>query len=139
MKVLSFKFKPSSKTNARSKETVIGGITTGIVLLVDGEYRVEADYVEGTKVNVPFTPNSYNLKDRLYVFERKKGEHGYVCVVRDADRAKMNPGDPERYVPFAPGWTVKGHLVKKDGKMYFRFKNIVTINGLIRRSHYGEE
>ena len=57
-------------------------------------------------------------------------KHGRrIRYIRSEANAKFIPGDPKRYIPFAPNWIVKGHIARENGILKFDFDNIITIKG----------
>lgn len=122
------------KTNSKSSITIEAKNKKGCVFInEDGEYRVsiisEDDKLYNNMI-LPFTKKSYELKGCINIFSRTKDEHNnYVRYVRNEEKAKTFPGDPNKYVPFAPNWIVKGDIVKEDLVLKFDFKNLLTIKG----------
>ena len=98
--------KPSVKIEAKNKR--------GYVILEDGEYKVllinESDGIHNRTI-LPFTKRSYDLKGKTSIFSKTKGKYGYTRHVRTEDKAKVFPGDLDKYVPFAPNWMVKGDII----------------------------
>lgn len=110
-------------------------IQRGVVIEEDnGDFKVKVEVVDekGTKQELilPFTPDSYELKDKLSVFTRTKDKHGRrTRIIRDVWHAKFHPGLPEQYIPFAKNWIVKGYIVKEGLTKMFDFKDLVGIQG----------
>ena len=79
---------------------------------------------------IPFTERSYDIVGRTTVFTREVDERGKrTRYIRSELKAKFMPGDPKRYIPFAPNWIVKGHIVRENGTLKFDFDDIITIKG----------
>lgn len=120
---LSIATKPKPKLSYISKKIVYGTVIND-----NGVYKVSVTIKETPKT-LEFTSDSYDLKDRKTVFLKKKGKHGFVRIIRDEYKAKFYPGVSERYIPFVEHWVVKGWIVKSEGILMFRFKDLVTIEG----------
>ena len=116
--------KPSIKIEAKDKR--------GYVILEGEEYKVllanESDGIHNRKI-LPFTKRSYDLKGKTSIFSKTKGKYGYTRHVRTEDKAKVFPGDSDKYVPFAPNWMVKGDIINDKGVLKFDFVELLTIKG----------
>ena len=116
--------KPSIKIEAKDKR--------GYVILEDEEYKVllanESYDIHNRKI-LPFTKRSYALKGKTSIFSKTKGKYGYTRHVRTEDKAKVFPGDSDKYVPFAPNWMVKGDIINDKGILKFDFVELLTIKG----------
>ena len=116
--------KPSIKIEAKNKR--------GYVILEDEEYKVllanESYDIHNRKI-LPFTKKSYDLKGKTSIFSKTKGKYGYTRHVRTEDKAKLFPGDSDKYIPFAPNWMVKGDIINDKGILKFDFVELLTIKG----------
>lgn len=116
--------KPSVKIEAKDKR--------GYVILEDEEYKVllanESYDIHNRKI-LPFTKRSYDLKGKTSIFSKTKGKYGYTRHVRTEDKAKVFPGDSDKYVPFAPNWMIKGNIINDKGILKFDFVELLTIKG----------
>ena len=116
--------KPSIKIEAKNKR--------GYVILEDEEYKVslinESDGIHNNTI-LPFTKKSYDLKGKPSIFSKTKDKYGYTRHVRTEDKAKVFPGDSDKYVPFAPNWIVKGDIINDKGVLKFDFVELLTIKG----------
>ena len=125
--------KPSIKIEAKNKK--------GYVILEDEEYKVslinESDGIHNRTI-LPFTKRSYDLKGKLSIFSKTKGKYGYIRHIRTEDKAKAFPGDPDKYVPFAPNWIVKGNIINDKGVLKFDFIELLTIKGYTNMIHEDE-
>ena len=125
--------KPSIKIEAKNKR--------GYVILEDGEYKVslinESNGIYNRKI-LPFTKRSYDLKGKTSIFSKIKGKYGYTRHVRTEDKAKVFPGDLDKYVPFAPNWIVKGDIINDKGVLKFDFVELLTIKGYNNMTHEDE-
>ena len=119
-------------TNSNDKFKRIGGIRKAIVLKTeDGVYKARI-IDEGQKPNetlLSFTPDSFEVKNRLSVFLKEKDETGrFVRLCRDVTKASCFPGTSERYIPFVENWIIEGYLVHKGLEQAFDFKDLICIN-----------
>ena len=125
--------KPSIKIEAKDKR--------GYVILEDEEYKVllanESYDIHNRKI-LPFTKKSYDLKGKTSIFSKTKGKYGYTRHVRTEDKAKVFPGDSDKYVPFAPNWMVKGDIINDKGILKFDFVELLTIKGYTNMIHEDE-
>lgn len=125
--------KPSIKIEAKDKR--------GYVILEDEEYKVllvnESYDIHNRKI-LPFTKRSYDLKGKTSIFSKTKGKYGYTRHVRTEDKAKLFPGDSDKYVPFAPNWMVKGNIINDKGILKFDFVELLTIKGYTNMIHEDE-
>ena len=125
--------KPSVKIEAKNKR--------GYVILEDGEYKVllanESYDIHNRKI-LPFTKRSYDLKGKTSIFSKTKGKYGYTRHVRTEDKAKVFPGDSDKYIPFAPNWMVKGNIINDKGILKFDFVELLTVKGYTNMIHEDE-
>ena len=125
--------KPSIKIEAKDKR--------GYVILEDEEYKVllanESYDIHNRKI-LPFTKRSYDLKGKTSIFSKTKGKYGYTRHIRTEDKAKVFPGDSDKYVPFAPNWMVKGNIINDKGILKFDFVELLTIKGYTNMIHEDE-
>ena len=125
--------KPSIKIEAKDKR--------GYVILEGEEYKVllanESYDIHNRKI-LPFTKRSYDLKGKTSIFSKTKGKYGYTRHVRTEDKAKVFPGDSNKYVPFAPNWMVKGNIINDKGILKFDFVELLTIKGYTNMIHEDE-
>ena len=125
--------KPSIKIEAKDKR--------GYVILENEEYKVllanESYDIHNRKI-LPFTKRSYDLKGKTSIFSKTKGKYGYIRHIRTEDKAKVFPGDSDKYVPFAPNWMVKGNIINDKGILKFDFVELLTIKGYTNMIHEDE-
>lgn len=123
---------PKSKTIPKPSVKIEANNKKAYVILEDGEYKVslinESDGIHNCKI-LPFTKRSYDLKGKTSIFSKTKGKYGYTRHVRNEDKAKLFPGDSDKYVPFAPNWMVKGDIINDKGVLKFDFVELLTIKG----------
>lgn len=121
-------------------------LVNGKVILIDGKYYCfvqyydfnerlfgNTDIIEITDIakslNIPFTEESYDIKQFRTIFTRDKTKYGYLSLVRTESQIVFGNYNPDKYVPFAPNWIVRGWIVKINNVLQFKFRNLVTING----------
>lgn len=125
--------KPSVKIEAKDKR--------GYVILEGEEYKVlltnESNSIYNHKI-LPFTKRSYDLKGKTSIFSKTKGKYGYTRHIRTEDKAKVFPGDSDKYVPFAPNWMVKGNIINDKGILKFDFIELLTVKGYTNMIHEDE-
>ena len=125
--------KPSIKIEAKDKR--------GYVILEGEEYKVllaNENYDIHNRKILPFTKRSYDLKGKTSIFSKTKGKYGYTRHVRTEDKAKVFPGDSDKYVPFAPNWMVKGNIINDKGILKFDFIELLTVKGYTNMIHEDE-
>ena len=125
--------KPSIKIEAKDKR--------GYVILEGEEYKVllaNENYDIHNRKILPFTKRSYDLKGKTSIFTKTKNKYGYTRYVRTEDKAKVFPGDSDKYVPFAPNWMVKGNIINDKGILKFDFVELLTIKGYTNMIHEDE-
>ena len=132
---------PKSKTIPKPSVKIEDKNKRGYVILEDGEYKVslinESDGIRNCKI-LPFTKRSYDLKGKTSIFSKTKGKYGYIRHIRTEDKAKVFPGDSDKYVPFAPNWIVKGDIINDKGVLKFDFTELLTIKGYNNMIHEDE-
>ena len=133
------------KTRSYSGIKLIGKSKRGVVFQdEDGTYKVSISMENDTDypdfLVIPFTERSYNIVGKTTVFAREVDKHGRrVRYIRSEENAKFMPGDPKRYIPFAPNWIVKGHIARENGILKFDFDDIITIKGYDIFINYEDE
>lgn len=133
---LKIKINEPKKRRVTSSSKLYGKIVTGTVIEQEDEtFKVEID-LDNNGVKSPkllnFTPESFEIVDRISVFTKIKDERGHrTRIIRDAWRAKFHPGSTDKYLPFDNHWIVKGHIVRDGYTELFKFKELVGINGYI--------
>ena len=123
------------KTHSDNGVKLTGKSKRGVVFQdEDGTYKVsismENDPNYPDLLVIPFTERSYNIVGKTTVFAREVDKHGRRGrYIRSEENAKFMPGDPKRYIPFAPNWIVKGNIARENGILKFDFDDIITIKG----------
>lgn len=114
-----------------------------IVALIDGEYKAIINYEkksiyihEGGELSneqlvLPFTEKSLSLQDKAYVWLKEKDKYGnHVCIIRDYMTAHLHPSVDTQYDAVKENLLLAGHIIRKDGKMYFEYEDLVKYNYL---------
>ena len=132
---------PKSKTIPKLSVKIEAKDKRGYVILEGEEYKVllanESYDINNRKI-LPFTKKSYDLKGKTSIFSKTKGKYGYTRHVRTEDKAKVFPGDSDKYVPFAPNWMVKGNIINDKGILKFDFIELLTVKGYTNMIHEDE-
>lgn len=131
----------ASKSKRESKPTSsnISRKCYAVVKEIDGEFKAiinidkkyiylkEGDELSNEQLILPFTEKSLDLKDKTYVFLKNKDEYGhFVCVIRNNNIAHLSPGTPTQYNAVHENLLIAGHIIRKDGKMYFEYEDLVA-------------
>lgn len=78
---------------------------------------------------LPFTNNSFKLKGKTHVFLKEKDKYNHhICVIRDSTTAIISPGVPSQYDALHKGLLVGGHVIRKNGKNYFNYEELIAYN-----------
>ena len=121
-------------------------LVNGKVVLIDGKYYCfvqyydfnerlfgNTDIIEITDIakslNIPFTEESYDIRRFRTIFTRDKTKYGYLSLVRTESQIVFGNYNPDKYIPFAPNWIVRGWIVKINNVLQFKFRNIILQNG----------
>ena len=140
----SFKIKLAEpKRKIRQEYKKQGKVICGTVIEKDETFLVEID-LDNNGEKAPkilnFTPESFEVKDRLTVFTRTKDDSGRrTRIIRNKWDAKFHCGSTEQYIPFCNNWIVKGHIVKNGDIELFNFEDIVGIKGYVIVNNNYEE
>lgn len=118
-----FQFVP--KPPKKPKLTKYSNIAYCICGKNDKGYFASINTTDGYK-ELEFTPNSYNLKNRLIVFTKKLDKNKKpIAIYRNEYTAKYSPGLPSQYTPFNRNYIYSGYIVKRDDKYYFDMKECI--------------
>lgn len=135
----------ASKPKRKSKQTGnnISRKCYAVVKEIDGEFKAvininkqhirlkEGDELSNEQLVLPFTERSLDLKGKIYVFLKEKDKYGYyVCMIRDTMTANLAPGLPTQYNVVHENLLLAGHIIRKDGKMYFEYEDLVAYHYL---------
>lgn len=135
----------ASKPKRESKPTGsnISRKCYAVVKEIDGEFKAvininkqhirlkEGDELSSEQLILPFTERSLDLKGKIYVFLKEKDKYGhYVCVIRDTMNAELHPGLPTQYNTVHENLLLAGHIIRKNGIMYFEYEDLVAYHYL---------
>lgn len=135
----------ASKPKRESKQTGsnISRKCYAVVKEIDGEFKAvininkqhirlkEGDELSSEQLILPFTERSLDLKGKIYVFLKEKDKYGhYVCVIRDTMSAELHPGLPTQYNTVHENLLLAGHIIRKNGIMYFEYEDLVAYHYL---------
>lgn len=122
---IGFKFKPAKvektnkhKSNKISKKTYC--------VCVEEEVGIFKAYINipsslefPDTLSIPFTKNSYSLKNKTVVFSKNPDKNGRHCVyIRSKTQAYSFPGLEELYTPFRDRYVYSGYIVKNENKQH---------------------
>lgn len=129
----SFKIKLASinKPKKQYSGTVISRKCIAIVIKIDGilKAKINTSPVEESDnfIVIDFTDKSLELKGKTYVFLKQKDKYNhFVCIIRDINKANLFPGLPCQYDVLHEGLVISGHIIRKDGKMYFNYEDLLS-------------
>lgn len=110
-----------------------------VVKEIDGEFKAvvninkqhirlkEGDELSNEQLILPFTERSLDSKGKIYVFLKEKDKYGhYICIIRDKMTANLSPGLPTQYNTIHENLLLAGHIIRKNGKMYFEYEDLVA-------------
>ena len=139
MPIFTIKVASKSKRESKSTGSNISHKCLAVVKEIDGEFKAiinidnkhiylkEGDELSNEQLVLPFTEKSLDLKDKTYVFLKNKDKYGhYVCVIRDRNTAHFFPGIPTQYNTIHDNLLIAGHIIRKHGKMYFEYEDLVA-------------
>ena len=141
----TFTINVASKSKRKFKSTgnTISRKCYAVVKEIDGEFKAvininkqyirlkEGDELSNEQLVLPFTEKSLDLKDKIYVFLKEKDKYGhYCCVIRDEFTAKWHPGLPIQYNAVHENLLLAGHIIRKNGIMYFEYEDLVAYHYL---------
>lgn len=127
LKFPTFTIKPAFKPKHESKSTNnISRKCYAVVKEIDGELKAVINTDNNDQLILPFTEKSLELKGKEYVFLKEKDKYNhYVCIIRDNITANMSPGVSSQYNTIHENLLLAGHIIRKDGKMYFNYEDLV--------------
>lgn len=124
----AFTIKPVFKPKRESKSTNnnISRKCYAVVKEIDGELKAIINIDSADQLVLPFTEQSLELKGKEYVFLKEKDKYNhYVCIIRDNVTANMSPGLSTQYNTIHENLLLAGHIIRKNGKMYFNYEDLV--------------
>lgn len=103
------------------------------VVNIDGNYDsiIEGDQFSNSRLTLPFTEESLDLKDKTHVFLKKVDKLGkHTVIIRTEKQCHWFPGLPTQYDAIKENLLIAGHIVSKNGKMYFDYEDLVKYHYL---------
>lgn len=137
-----FKFKtvPKKRVVKYKENKRLTKLVEGICILQNNEFKVQINAstikpsIEESAIPdvlmLPFTEESYNLKGVISVFSKCVNERGlFTRYIRNIDKCRIFPGDPDKLVPFCHNWICSGYVTRRDGKLMFEFNECIKPKG----------
>lgn len=103
------------------------------VVNIDGNYDsiIEGDQFSNSRLTLSFTEESLNLKDKTHVFLKNVDKSGkQPVVIRTTEHCHYYPGLPTQYDAVKENLLIAGHVIRKNGKMYFDYEDLVKYHYL---------
>lgn len=127
--------KPSTNSISRKCYAVVTKIEDEYKAIInfnkDRIYIKKGDELSNEQLILPFTENSLNLKGKEYVFAKNKDEYGkHICIIRDYMTSRLSPGLSTQYDTVCENLLIAGHIIRKDGKMYFEYEDLIAFHYL---------
>lgn len=139
----TIKIATKSKNKVVESRTVLSRKCYAIVTKINDEFRAiinvdknnsprfEGDEFSNSQLVLPFTENSFDLKNKTHVFSKHKDKNGrYFCVIRKELDCKLNPGCSDQYSALKDKLLIAGRIIRINGKMYFEYETIIKYNYL---------
>lgn len=105
------------------------------VVNIDGNYDsvIEGDQFSNSRLILPFTEESLDLRDKTHVFLKNVDKSGRrPVVIRTEAHCHYHPGLPTQYDAVKENLLIAGHIIRKNGKMYFDYENLVKYHYLAK-------
>lgn len=131
--------KPKVINESKSRSNAISRKCYAVVKEIEGELKAiinidknyiclkEGDEYSNEQIVLPFTEQSLDLKDKTYVFLKEKDKYGhYVCIIRTDINANLYPGLKTQYSAIHDNLLIAGHIIRKNGKMYFEYEDLIA-------------
>lgn len=116
-------------------------LVNGKVIKQDDKYFVTVSYFEykehmfantnvseisdkSENVTVPLTKESYDIKGVRVIFAKNSN----ILLIRNETQLIFGNYDPDKYIPFKHNSIVRGWIVKINGVLQFKFRNIILQN-----------
>ena len=119
------------KHNVSTENNVISRVCRAIVIKDDEGFKAKIivnNEEDSDILLIPFTTESYNIKGKEIIFSKERIDDGrFRCVIRDKASAILY-NDVEHYIPFRENIVVTGNIVRINGKMYFRYKEFISLS-----------
>lgn len=103
-----------------------------------GEFRASIVVVgdpHRTILNIPFSPNSYNLKGKEKVFSIKldKQTKKHICYIRSPREAVLSGETSKTVTAFCENWVYSGYLVRIAKQNYFDIKEAIWHKDFVKQ------
>lgn len=131
------------KRTSNTSGTIVSRKCYAVVALINGEYKAivnydrdhirlkEGDELSNEQLIIPFTKKSLSLKDKTHIWAKHKDKYNnYICIIRNSEVANTRPGVDGTYNAVRENLLIAGHIVRKDGKMYFEYEDLIAYNYL---------
>lgn len=127
--------KESSNTISRKCYAVVKKVDNiyKAIVNIDEKYIpiVEGDEFSNSILTLDFTEDSLSLKDKTHVFMKERDAKGkIICVIRTTEQCHYSPGFDTQYDAVTDNLLIAGHIIRRNGKMYFKYEDLVKYNYL---------
>lgn len=78
---------------------------------------------------LPLTDESLDLKGKIRIFNKEKGEHGTECRIRSVEKANAFPNLSELFIPVCQGWLHSGWVVRQNKQLKFHLREALCPEG----------
>ena len=105
------------------------------VVNIDGNYNsvIEGDQFSNSRLTLPFTEESLDLRDKTHVFLKNVDKSGRKpIVIRTEEHFHYLPVLSTQYDAVKENLLIAGHIIRKNGKMYFDYENLVKYHYLAK-------
>ena len=136
--------KPKRDRTTQPKEVPPKKLTklvNGKVIKQNYEYFVTVSYLEykehmiantdaseisdkSENVTIPLTKESYDIKGVRVIFAKDSN----IRIIRNETQLIFGNYDPNKYIPFKDNNIVRGWIVKINGVLQFKFRNVIFPN-----------
>lgn len=127
----------------KSTGTTISRKCFAVVKIIENEFKAiinidkqkirikEGDEISNEQIVLPFTEQSLSLHNKIYVWLKHKDKYNHdICIIRDPNVAEMRPGIPAQYNVLKDNLLIVGHIIRKNGKMYFDYEDVIAFHYL---------
>lgn len=102
-----------------------------VVITVNNELKACITKSDESKLVIPFTKRSLDLKGKAYVFSKTKDKNNRpIIIIRDDYKSITNCGSNDQYSTLIDSIYIAGYIINSNGKMYFDYTDFVAINNL---------
>lgn len=144
--VPTFTINVASKPKVKNNDTSFNKYSRkcyAVVIKVDNEFRavvnidgtydsvIEGDQFSNSRLTLLFTEESLDLKDKTHVFLKNVDKLGkQPVVIRTENHCHYHPGLSTQYDAVKENLLIAGHIIRKNGKMYFDYEDLVKYHYL---------